>query len=102
MDYIEEYRVAGLRLGIEDYESPGNHFFSNREHKRFKCWVIGCGICCGHDAIEEAREHIRTYAIERLTNEKVELQARLSICQDAVALLENDPLSSFRIRADRG
>ena len=96
MEYIEKYIIAGTTFGIEDYEQPGDHFFPHRPHKRFKCWVIGCGICDGHDFIEEAREHLRVYAVERLADEIAKLTSRLAVCQEALTLLGDDPFASFR------
>ena len=97
VNYIEVYDFAGRKYGIEDFDEPGAHFFTNTQKHRFKCWVSGCGICEGHDTIEQARAHIREYAVGRLTGEIIRLQSRISLCQDVVVTLEDNPMSHYKL-----
>lgn len=96
MDYVESYRIVGTTYGIEDYEQPGDHFCVSEKHKRFECWVNGCGIGEGYNSIVEAREFIRQDAIEALNEEIGKLSRRLFECQEAAALLKVDPLVGFK------
>lgn len=49
-NYIKEYIVLGRSYGIEDFKSPGEHFFDGRDGiggkplPRFMLWAGGCGI----------------------------------------------------------
>jgi hypothetical protein len=72
-NYIEQYNIPGLSaLGIEDHESPGEHFFPHHyksgETKRFQCWYNGCGIG-SKPTLPEAREHCFQYAVQSLKNQ---------------------------------
>jgi hypothetical protein len=60
--YIETYRVGETLYGIEDYQSPGEHFMKNEPHRRFRVWRNGCGIgqC---DAFKEARKILFNYLL---------------------------------------
>ena len=104
-NYVEEYSIKGLNLGIEDFKSPGRHFFLDQQERRFQCWVTGCGICSGHDTVEEARKHLMRYAIERFTQEAIEKQRRVSEIQDAITKLEELTyvgLESFKVEVKNG
>ena len=72
IDYVESFNINGTRCGIEDYEAPGRHFFLDRPHKRFKCWVGGCAICHGHDLLAEAQHHMDSYMGNQLHEQYAE------------------------------
>lgn len=97
VDYIECYLFGGTRYGIEDFQASGKHWSHQYENRRFKCWVGGCGICKGHNTLEEARQHIREYAIDKCQTEVEHLRGRINLCQNVVDKLESDPMQSFRV-----
>ncbi len=33
------------------------------QHKRFKCWMNGCGLCSGFDTLKEARAFLHKYIL---------------------------------------
>ncbi len=64
--YIEKFKVGDSSFGIEDYEDgKKDHFFPQYEHKRFKCWMNGCGLCSGFDTLAEARKFLHKYILTR-------------------------------------
>lgn len=99
-NYIERYSIAGRVYGIEDYQAPGSHFFAKDQEFRFKCWVSGCGFGTGHNTIEEARQHIRTYATEYLLEKVIDMEVRLDQYREAMIFLK-DSLKEFRV-SDQG
>lgn len=96
--YVESYTFTDTRYGIEDFQAPGKHWSLHYKNRRFKCWVGGCGICDGHDTLEEARQHIREYAIDKCKSEVEHLQGRINLCQNVVDKLESDPMQDFKER----
>lgn len=96
--YCEEFSIGGRTYGIEDYEKPGDHFFPENPHKRFRLWVAGGG--CGQaDTIEEARKLLHTYAVSQTNAECHGHQERMVSAQRTLQKLGDDPfkLGSFLI-----
>ena len=78
--YIEQFEILGVgRLAIEDYESPGNHFFPREYesgwHKRYRLWSGGSSFGTV-DTLEEAREAILRYGIKVVLEQRSELSLK--------------------------
>ena len=63
--YVERYDIGTGFFGIEDYQKPGDHFFPDKPHRRFRSWYNGCGIGQS-DTIKEARKIIFDFVIRDL------------------------------------
>lgn len=64
-NYIEQYRIAWVNFGIEDYQSPGKHFMPDQPHDRFRLWVGGCGFGQAK-TVDAAREKVWQYAVDSI------------------------------------
>ena len=80
---IEKFEVLGVgRLGIEDYESLGYHFFPG-EYKSGKCgryrvWNGGSSFGTA-DTLEEAREGVLRYVVKALCEQREEFALKLEV-----------------------
>ena len=87
LHYIEKFEILGVgRLAIEDYESPGKHFFPN-EYKSGRCkrYRLWCGSSFGTtDTLEEAWEGVLRYALDTLVKQRVELSSKLGIVRESL------------------
>lgn len=96
--YAETYVINGRTYGIEDYSQPGDHFFPEKPHKRFKLWAGGCGIG-DHDSLDEARKMLHAYAYSHVNAEYHGHQERAVSAQRALQKLGGDPFNLGRFRA---
>ncbi len=102
-NYIERYLIAGMKFGIEDYKSPGKHWFPERHEKRFKCWVVGGGYGCGvggfgsADTIRSARSLVRKYAVDRLQKYIIDVSPKLIEGMQALTELQKRPYTNSLI-----
>ena len=91
--YIEDYTIANMHLGIEDYKQPSkHHFFPRLSHKRFSCWAGGGGLG-ESDTIEGARQILFDYAIEVIDKVIYELNEKLFINLHAKRTLNDNVLN---------
>jgi hypothetical protein len=90
-NYIEEYQVAGLHLGIEDFNSPGIHFMPKMHKERYLCWVGGGGFGRAK-TLDTARRKIYEYIVDRLGQELTEKRVRCRELEDVLFSLK-DPVS---------
>lgn len=96
--YSETYIIGGRTYGIEDYKMPGDHFFPDHPHKRFRVWVGGNGFG-QHDKINEARKAIYDYALSQTNTEYHAYQERMAQAQRTLQKLGDDPFNLGRFRA---
>ena len=71
-NHLKEYVVLGTTYGIEDFKSPGEHFFDGkktdgRPRPRFMLWAGGCGIGTAKTP-DEADTKLYQYILERVNN----------------------------------
>jgi hypothetical protein len=96
--YVEEYKIANMRFGIEDYKQKRKgHFMPDLPHKRYHCWVNGGGIGQA-DTLQEARQIIFQLAIDNLDANIYKLTEDLFIRLQAKHLLADnmDNLQGFK------
>lgn len=69
-NYLKEYKVLGRNYGIEDFKSPGEHFFNGKDsygkpRPRFLLWAGGCSI---DDAktLDEANDKLYEYICDEV------------------------------------
>ena len=103
--YIEQFEILGVgRLAIEDYESPGNHFFPN-EYKSGKCrryrlWSGGSSFGTV-DTLEEAGEAILRYAIKVLLKQRSELALKSEVLFKSLCdlqLSDGEHIQTFNLK----
>ena len=96
--YAETFSINGRAYGIEDYEQPGDHFFPDLPHKRFKLWVGGASIG-EHNLLGEARKALHGYAVSLVTAEYHGHQERMVRAQRVLQRLGDDQynLSEFQV-----
>lgn len=91
-NYIEEYKLQTGDWGIEDFRSPGKHFFdginpnSRKPMPRYHLWRSGCG--CGQaNTLDVARYRLLDLALDR-TNTEIQKVNRLldSLMKDRTKL----------------
>ena len=87
-NYIEQFEILGVgRLSIEDYESPGNHFFPE-EYKSGKCKryrLRSGGSRFGTvDTLKEAREAVLRYATKALQKQRDELVLKTEVIWESL------------------
>lgn len=96
-NYIEEYLVLGRRYGIEDFKSPGGHFFNGKDpatgkpEPRFMLWAGGCGIGLGTKTLKEAREYLHAYITTTITHELNIARRQVKECQKELNRLGATP-----------
>jgi hypothetical protein len=87
---IETYQVEKMELGIEDYKDKRKgHFLPDLAIKRYHCWVNGDGLPQA-DTLQEARQILFDWAIDRLHEKVKKLSGELYTCLNAQQLLNND------------
>ena len=103
---VERYVIPGAgSYGIEDYESPGLHFFLDEylsgRCKRFRLWRNGCGVGQA-DSLEEARQLIHDYARHHLQDEFERLDKTLAGITASRKKLGDDVFRLGRFAHDAG
>lgn len=99
---LETYKVANMELSIEDYKQKlpkgESHFFADRPHKRYHCWVNGGGLGQA-DTLEEARKVLFDWATARLNEAIYKLNEDLFIRLQAKHLLADsiENLQGFKV-----
>ena len=98
---LEEYKIAHMNFSIEDYKQKPkkdeHHFFADRPHKRYHCWVNGGGLGEA-DTIEEARQILFQWANDRINEDIYNLNDNLYVRLQAKHLLDDNiaNLQGFR------
>jgi len=98
---LEVYKVANMELSIEDYKQKPKkgeyHFFADRPHKRYHCWVNGGGLGQS-DSLEDARIILFDWATARLDEDIFKFSEQLFIrLQAKRQLISADKLQDFKV-----
>lgn len=104
-NYLKEYEVLGRKYGIEDFKSPGKHFFDGKDglngksRPRFMLWAGGCGIGYAK-TLTEANDHLYLYIYETLISRLQKAKDEYKSLEHAVGLLGlcNNNLATFKIK----
>ena len=91
VNYIKEYEVLGRRYGIEDFKSPGEHFFNGKDSNgkrrpRFMLWAGGCGIE-GAKTLDEANDNLFIHIYEEVSKKLRDTDLTFQECQRTVNIL---------------
>lgn len=106
-NYIKEYEILSRRYGIEDFKSPGEHFFGGKDshgkHRpRFMLWAGGCGI--GYvETLTEANDCLYLYIYETLDTDLRKAKAKYRAIEHVVGLLGlgKNNLSRFKVKKEK-
>ena len=99
---LEKYKIADMDLSIEDYKQKPkkgeHHWFADRPHKRYHCWVNGGGLGEA-DTLEEARQILFQWATDRIDEAIYKLNESLYVRLQAKHLLDGnmDNLQGFKV-----
>lgn len=105
-NYIEEYKVLGRTYGIEDFKSPGKHFFDGKDGysgkplPRFMVWSGGCGIG-RRSTRREAREHLFLHIRERLLHKYTQAKKEVRLCEVTSDALGISPTSLNQFKVNK-
>lgn len=83
--YVESFKIANTIYGI-----------CKDDDGTFNCWVGGCGIGMRKKTMQEARELIHGYAVERMQRHTAHLAAELEKHEEVLAKLGDDPFNLGR------
>lgn len=106
VNYIETYNVLGRCYGIEDFKSPGEHFFDGKDvtgkpRLRFMLWAGGCGLDNGHKTLREARKALLSYIRKCVLQELSTAKARVKLCNSAIHALDKTDSKKGKQHAKR-
>ena len=105
VERIEQYEVPGVgRLAIEDYESPGAHFFK-RDYDagkcgRFRLWSGGSSFGTA-GTVEEARHILACYIGSELGEQRNDLQKKSQLVQESIGVMITNNLRKFEVRRNK-
>jgi hypothetical protein len=106
LNLTEEFKVLDYSYGIEDFKSPGEHFFDGltgiggKPLPRFMLWTGGCVI--GHfEDLKEAREYLFDYIRMEFRRKRAEAKAAFDRSNKILEKLGNDPLNLGQFKAKR-
>ena len=93
--YIEQFEILGVgRLAIEDYESPGKHYYPGG-YKPGKCKryevVLRETTLGTMDTLEEAREGVLRYAVKALKEQRAKLTSKTRMVGGSLSSLTFHP-----------
>ncbi len=91
-NYIKEYEVLGRRYGIEDFQSPGKHFFGGKSTDgkplhRFMLWSGGCSVG-NYKTLDEAYAKLEKHISSEVSRQLQAAESKVQECNAVLGTLD--------------